>query len=62
MLGPASNTQFELGINVKNLETDERLVEQPAGSMCNYKVRLTDADQVDEIIVSWVRRAYQAAG
>lgn len=62
MLGPASNTQFELGINVKNLETDERLVEQPAGSMCNYKVRLTDADQVDEIIVSWVRLAYQAAG
>jgi len=62
MLGPASNTQFELGINVKNLETDERLVEQPAGSMCNYKVRLTNADQVDEIVVSWVRRAYQAAG
>jgi hypothetical protein len=62
MLGPASNTQFELGINVKNLETDERLVEQPAGSMCNYKARLTNADQVDEIVVSWVRRAYQAAG
>ena len=62
MLGPASNTRFELGINVKNLETDERLVEQPAGSMCNYKVRLTNADQVDEIVVSWVRRAYQAAG
>ncbi|MFZ0534102.1 MAG: DUF5655 domain-containing protein [Anaerolineales bacterium] len=62
MLGPASNTQFELGINVKNLETDVRLVEQPAGSMCNYKVRLTNADQVDEIVVSWVRRAYQAAG
>ena len=62
MLGPASNTQFELGINVKNLETDERLVEQPAGSMCNYKVRITNADQVDEIVVSWVRRAYQAAG
>jgi hypothetical protein len=62
MLGPASNTQFELGINVKNLETDKRLVEQPAGSMCNYKVRITNADQVDEIVVSWVRRAYQAAG
>jgi hypothetical protein len=62
MLGPASNTRFELGINVKNLETDERLVEQPTGSMCNYKVRLIDADQVDEIVVSWVRRAYEATG
>ncbi len=62
MLGPASNTRFELGINIKDLETDERLLEQPAGSMCNYKVRLTDPEQVDDTIVGWVRRAYQAAG
>jgi t-SNARE complex subunit (syntaxin) len=61
MLGPATNTRFELGINIKDLETDERLFEQPAGSMCNYKVRLTDPEQVDDTIVSWVRRAYEAA-
>ena len=62
MLGPATNTRIELGINIKDLETDERLLEQPAGSMCNYKVRLTDPEQVDDTIVSWVRRAYEAAG
>jgi hypothetical protein len=62
MLGPASNTRFELGINIKNLETDERLTPQPAGSMCNYKVKLTDASQVDETVLNWVRRAYEAAG
>jgi predicted transport protein len=62
MLGPATNTRFELGINIKNLESDERLIEQPAGSMCNYKVRLADADQVDETIIGWLRRAYEAAG
>ena len=62
MLGPATNTRFELGINIKDLETDERLLEQPAGSMCNYKVRLTNPEQVDETILSWVRRAYEKAG
>jgi hypothetical protein len=62
MLGPATNTRFELGINIKNLETDERLIEQPAGSMCNYKVKLTETNQVDEIVIGWVRKAYEAAG
>jgi Domain of unknown function (DUF5655)/Domain of unknown function (DUF4287) len=62
MLGPATNTRFELGLNIKNLEADERLLEQPSGSMCNYKVRLTEADQVDESILDWVRRAFEAAG
>ena len=62
MLGPATNTRFELGINIKNLEADERLIKQPAGSMCNYKVRLSEVNQVDEKIVSWVRMAYEAAG
>ena len=62
MLGPATNTRFELGINIKNLEADERLLAQPDGSMCNYKVRLTDIDQVDETVISWVRRAFETAG
>jgi len=62
MLGPATNTRFELGINIKNLGADERLIEQPAGSMCNYKVRLTEAEQVDDQVVNWVRQAYEAAG
>ena len=62
MLGPATNTRFELGINIKTLDPDERLIEQPAGSMCNFKVKLTDASQVDETVLRWVRKAYDTAG
>ncbi len=62
MLGPATNTRFELGINIKSLEPDERLIEQPAGSMCNFKVRLTDTSQVDETVLRWVRKAFDTAG
>jgi hypothetical protein len=62
MLGPATNTRFELGINIKSLETDERLIAQPSGSMCNFKVRLSDLSQVDEELVEWVRQAFEEAG
>ena len=62
MLGPATNTRFELGINIKQLDDDERLIAQPAGSMCNYKIRLTSPDQVDQEVIDWVRMAFDAAG
>jgi hypothetical protein len=62
MLGPATNTRFELGINHKSLTGDERLLAQPAGSMCNYKVKLTQASEVDETILHWVKQAFDAAG
>jgi hypothetical protein len=62
MLGPGSNTRVDLGINIKDLENDERLILQPDGSMCNYKVRISEVSQVDETILGWVRRAYEEAG
>ncbi len=61
MLGPATNTRFELGINIKQLEIDDRLIEQPAGGMCNYKVRLTEVSQVDDTVIGWVHKAYKVA-
>ncbi len=62
MLGPATNTRFELGINARQLADDERLLSQPSGSMCNYIVRLTHPDQVDETVIGWVKQAFDAAG
>ena len=62
MLGPGTNTRFELGINIKHLDDDERLIAQPAGGMCNYKIRLTSPDQVDQQVINWVRMAFEAAG
>jgi hypothetical protein len=62
MLGPTTNTRVELGINIKRLEADDRLIVQSAGSMCNYKVKLTNPSQVDETVLGWVRQAYEAAG
>lgn len=62
MLGPATNTRFELGINAKGIPGTDRLLEQPAGGMCQYKVKLTHASEVDDEVIGWVKAAYDAAG
>ena len=61
MLGPKTNTRFEVGINVQDLETNPRLLEQPKGSMCNYIVNLTDPREVDAELVAWIKSAYEGA-
>lgn len=62
MIGPKTNTRVEVGLNVKDLSADERLLEQPTGSMCNYIVRVTEASQVDEQLIAWIRSAFESAG
>lgn len=62
MIGPATNARVEVGINAKELASDARLVAQPAGSMCNYVVKLTDASEVDEKLLAWIRAAFDGAG
>lgn len=62
MIGPATNTRVEVGLNVKGLETNPRLIEVPPGGMCNYKVRLAGSDEVDNDLIVWIKRAYESAG
>src|SRR5512134_1924112 len=62
MIGPKTNTRFEVGINAKGLKKNARLAEQPKGSMCNYIVSLTDAREVDTELVAWLKSAYEDAG
>ncbi len=62
MIGPATNTRVELGLNIKELPASQRLEKLPAGQMCNFRVKLTDAAQVDAELVAWAKAAYDAAG
>jgi hypothetical protein len=62
MIGPATNTRVEVGLNMKGVDATERLAAMPAGSMCNYKVKVADIAEVDDELVAWVRRAYDSAG
>lgn len=62
MLGPATNTRVELGLNMKGVPATDRLLEQAPGGMCNYKVRLGDPAEVDAEVIAWARQAYDSAG
>jgi len=62
MIGPATNTRVEVGLNIKNLPSSPRLEKLPIGQMCAVRVKLTDLAQVDAELIAWVRAAYDAAG
>ena len=62
MVGPATKTCVEVGINHKSLSPTERLQALPAGGMCQYKVRLSQPEEVDEVLLGWLQQAYDSAG
>ena len=62
MIGPATKTRVEVGINVKGLKPTARLIEMPAGGMCQYKVNVTAAGEVDRELIAWIKQAYDNAG
>ena len=61
-VGPTTRTRVDVGLNMRGVPATERLVELPAGGMCQYRVRLTEAGEVDAELVAWVEQAYASAG
>jgi hypothetical protein len=61
MIGPATKTQVEVGLNVTGLTASDRLVALPAGGMCNYRVRIASLAEVDAALLGWISKAYDAA-
>ena len=62
MIGPATNTRVEVGLNAKGLKATDRLQELPAGQMCSYKVRLVDVKEVDAELIGWIKAAFTQSG
>lgn len=61
MIGPATSTQVEIGLNMKGVKGTSRLIEQKPGGMCQYKVRVADRKEVDAQLLDWIRKAYDGA-
>jgi predicted transport protein len=62
MIGPATKTRVEVGLNMKGVEATSRLMAMPAGGMCQYKVNVTAPEEVDQELLGWIRQAYDSAG
>jgi hypothetical protein len=61
-VGPATRTRVDVGLNMKGVPATGRLIELPAGGMCQYRVSLTEAGEVDDELMAWVEQAYASAG
>jgi len=61
MIGPATNTRVEVGLNMKGVPATDRLIALPPKGMCDYKVNLTGVEQVDATVIGWIRRAFDGA-
>jgi len=61
MVGPATNTRVEVGLNMKGVPATDRLEALPPKGMCDYRVKLTDPAQVDAELIAWIRKAYDGS-
>lgn len=62
MIGPATNTRFEVGLNLKGVAGGGRLEEMPPKGMCSHKVKLTGVAEVDAELLGWLGEAFAQAG
>jgi hypothetical protein len=62
MVGPATNTKVEIGINLKDAKLPPRFTVVPPGGMCQFKVRLEDPKGVDRELIDCLRKAYDTSG
>jgi hypothetical protein len=47
---------------MKGVAATDRLLAEKPGGMCQYKVKLTSASDVDAELLGWIRQAYDSAG
>lgn len=61
MIGPGSKNRLELGLNMKGIPPTERLIEQPPGGMCQYKVFFSFEKEIDAELIGYLRTAYNTS-
>ena len=62
LIKPATKTRIDLGFKLKDKLTTNRLESSgPFGSMCTHRVQLTNAEQIDNELIDWLKEAYSKA-
>lgn len=63
ILQPATQTRFELSINLKGQEPSGKLeVITASNAMCSHKINLQSQSDIDDEVIAWVKKAYENAG
>lgn len=62
ILNPATKTRFEIGVNLKGQETTGKLEDEKPNAMCSHKLSISGLQDIDEEVIGWLKKAYDAAG
>lgn len=62
MIGPGSKNRLEIGFNMKGVPPTERLLEQPSGGMCQYKIFISSENEVDSELLSYLKTSFDTSG
>lgn len=63
LLSPSTKTRFEIGINLKGQAPQGILEsETKSNAMCSHKIVVSHEEQVTPEVISWLKKAYEAAG
>lgn len=62
LVQPSTRTRVDVGLNLGETPVTDRLEASGSfNSMVSHRVRLTAVADVDEVLVAWLRQAYEAA-
>ena len=63
LVQPSTKTRVDIGIQLKGVAPGERLEKSGSfNAMVSHRVRLSEAGEVDNELVGWLKDAYDAAG
>ncbi len=63
IIQPSTKTRLDLGLNIKNQDAVNGL--ELAGSfsaMCTHRIKLEKEEDVDQTVMTWLKKAYEGAG
>ena len=63
ILQPSTKTRFEIGLNLRGHEPKGRLeaITSP-NAMCSHRINISEAKDIDDEVLNWLKAAYDSAG
>ncbi|MDX9790650.1 MAG: DUF4287 domain-containing protein [Candidatus Kapaibacterium sp.] len=58
ILNPATKTRYEIGLNLKGQGVEGKLELEKPNSMCTHKIKIADINDIDNEVMSWIKKAY----
>ena len=59
LIKPATKSRIDLGLKIKGQDPIGRLGDSgPFGSMCTHRIQLSNMDEIDSEVMTWIRKAY----